>query len=156
MILVSACLLGVNCKYNGKNNENLEILQLIKKKGAIPICPEQLGGLTTPRLPAEIKGGEGIDVLNDYARVIRNDGIDVTEAFIRGAKETLKIAEEFDINHAILKAKSPSCGVGEIYDGSFSNQLIKGDGVTAALLKTRNITVCTEKNMGKYVESMDI
>ncbi|SNT16939.1 Uncharacterized conserved protein YbbK, DUF523 family [Anaerovirgula multivorans] len=156
MILVSACLLGVNCKYSGKNNENLEVIQLIKKKGGIPVCPEQLGGLTTPRLPAEIKGGEGMDVLCDSAKVIQKDGVEVTEAFVKGAKETLKIAEDFEVNQAILKARSPSCGMGQIYDGSFSGVSIKGDGVTAALLKSKNITVYTEENIAKILQSIDI
>lgn len=156
MILVSACLLGVNCKHNGKNNENSEVIQLIKKKGVIPVCPEQLGGLTTPRLPAEIEGGEGMDVLYGSVKVIQKDGVEVTEAFVKGAKETLKIAKKFEVNQAILKARSPSCGMGQIYDGSFSGVSIKGDGVTAALLKSKNITVYTEENIAEILQSIDI
>ena len=146
MILVSACLLGVNCKYDGKNNFHKEILNIKENYGIIPICPEQLGGLTTPRLAAEIINGDGLDVLNNVAKVIRNDGVDVTEAFIKGANEALRIAETMGIKKAILKTNSPSCGVGKIYDGSFTRTLIPGDGVTTALLKSKGIEVWTEES----------
>jgi len=135
MILVSACLCGVNCKYNGKNNLNIEVLELVKKGQAILVCPEQLGGLSTPRNPAEIK------IINDEICVITNDGIDVTKNYKRGAEEVLKIAKELNIKKAILKKKSPSCGCGQIYDGTFSNTLINGNGITANLLIENEIEV---------------
>lgn len=156
MILVSACLLGVNCKYNGKNNYDATILNLLRSKGLIPVCPEQLGGLSTPRLPAEINHGDGVDVLNGSAKVVTKNGIDVTEAFLKGAQETLKIAEELGINQGILKARSPSCGVGKIYDGSFTGSLVKGDGVTAALLKSKNIRIYSEEEIPKILQFIDI
>lgn len=144
MILVSACLLGVNCKYDGKNNFTQSVLDVLKEKGIIPVCPEQLGGLTTPRVAAEIVDGDGLDVLENRAKVLRKDGVDVTRAFIKGAEETLYIARSMNCRQAILKAKSPSCGLGKIYDGSFSNTLRNGDGVTTALLKKNGIQVYVE------------
>lgn len=138
-ILVSACLLGINCKYNGKNNYHQELLDYLKDKSVIPICPEIYGGLKTPRDPSEIKGD----------KVITKEGQDVTENFQRGAEETLKLAKEFNVKKAILKSKSPSCGYGEIYDGTFSDQLIKGNGITAELLKQNGIEILTENNFIK-------
>ncbi|SET50467.1 Uncharacterized conserved protein YbbK, DUF523 family [Natronincola peptidivorans] len=145
MKLISACLLGVNCRYNGKNNEKPSILKSIGEDSFIPICPEQLGGLTTPRPPAEIQGGDGEDVLEGKARIINKNGEDVTEAFVRGAKETLKIAKCLEVSEAILKARSPSCGVGEIYDGTFSNVFRKGCGVTTAILKKNGIMIYSDE-----------
>ena len=131
MILVSACLAGVNCNYEGKNSGNSQVVQLVREGRAVMVCPEQLGGLTTPRTPAEIKNG----------KVFTKDGADVTEAFILGANEVLKICKMFNCEEAILKSNSPSCGCGKIYDGSFSGSLTEGDGVTAALLKAHGIDV---------------
>ena len=139
-MLISACLLGINCKYNGESNYNQRIVELTKNERVIPICPEQLGGLTTPRLPCEIV------VLNGERRVIRKDGVDVTEAFLIGAEETLKIAKMFNESIAILKTKSPSCGSCQIYDGSFSGRVIEGSGLTAELLADNNIRVFDENN----------
>ena len=135
MILVSACLCGVNCKYNGQNNLNENVLELLKKGEAILVCPEQLGGLTTPRSPSEIQ------VINNEIHVVNNDGIDVTKEFKKGAEEVLRLAKELNIKKAILKKKSPSCGLGEIYDGTFSNTLTKGNGITANLLIENGIEV---------------
>ncbi|WP_026477020.1 DUF523 domain-containing protein [Alkaliphilus transvaalensis] len=146
MILVSACLLGVNCKYSGGHNLKENLIKELENRSIVPICPEQLGGLTTPRPPAEIQGGNGQDVLAGNGSVSRNDGIDVTEAFIKGAEETLKIAQLLGIKEAILKANSPSCGNKRIYDGSFSGKKIAGIGVTAALLESRGIKVYSEED----------
>ncbi len=139
-MLISACLLGINCKYNGESNYNQRIVDLTKDEKVIPVCPEQLGGLTTPRLPCEIV------ILNGERRVIRNDGIDVTEAFQKGAEETLKIAKMFNENIAVLKTKSPSCGSCQIYDGTFSGRVIEGSGLTAELLTDNHIRVFDEDN----------
>jgi uncharacterized protein YbbK (DUF523 family) len=149
MKLISACLLGINCKYNGKNNlENLgsDIYKEFLHGKLIPVCPEQLGGLTTPRLRAQIQNGDGFDVLNNKAQVITEEGQNITKQFIRGAQEALKIAQTLNIKEAILKQRSPSCGCGKIYDGSFSGKLIDGDGVTAALLKQYSIRVISEED----------
>lgn len=135
MILVSGCLVGLNCKYSGGNNFNEEIFNLVKEGKAISVCPEQLGGLATPRNPAEIK------VINGERRVITNKGEDVTEQFEKGAKEVLKLAKELEITKAILQARSPSCGCGKIYSGNFDKTLVDGDGITAKLLKENGIEV---------------
>ena len=137
IILCSACLLGIKCRYDGKDKLNKKVIELSKKKILIPVCPEQLGGLSTPREPAEQKG----------KRVITKSGKDVTQNFKKGAKEVLKLAKLFGIKEAILKQKSPSCGFGKIYDGSFSGKLIKGNGVTAALLKRNKIKIITEEDL---------
>jgi len=137
MKLCSACLLGIKCRYNGKGKANKKVIELAKQKVLLPVCPEQLGGLATPREPAERRG----------KRVIAKSGKDVTDNFIRGAEQILKLANLLGIKEAILKQKSPSCGSGKIYDGTFSNNLIKGDGVTAALLKKNKIKVITEEDL---------
>lgn len=137
IILVSACLLGTNCKYNGKNNKNDKILEYIKDKYVIPICPEVFGGLSIPRIPSEIKDNS----------VINKEGIDVTKYFVNGSKKTLDIAKALDIKKAILKQKSPSCGCGKIYDGTFSGNIIDGDGITTRLLKENGIEVITEEDL---------
>lgn len=147
MILISACLCGVNCKYEGGNNLSPKIQSLLKAKKGILICPEQLGGLTTPRNPSEIVGGTGEDVLNRNAKVLSNKGEDVTENFIKGAKETLKIAQLVNAEYVILKAKSPSCGNGIIYSGEFNKNIKDGDGVTAALLKANGFKIITENDI---------
>ncbi|MCI9084159.1 MAG: DUF523 domain-containing protein [Bacilli bacterium] len=136
-ILVSACLAGINCKYNGKNNEHKKIIELIKNKDVILICPEQLGGLKTPRTPAErIKD-----------KVITNDNIDVTKEYQKGAEEVLNLVKKFNIKTAILKSKSPSCGKGKIYDGTFSNTLIYGNGITTELLEKNGIKVISSDEL---------
>lgn len=146
--LVSACLLGVNCRYDGRNNLNEKVMRLAAKDVLIPVCPEQLGGLETPREPMGIIGGGGSEVLDGKARVMNRSGKDVTEKLVRGAKEILKIARSSGVREAILKARSPSCGCGKIHGWvSPSNRLIKGDGVTAALLKRHDIRVITEDEL---------
>ncbi|AAK80295.1 uncharacterized protein YbbK (DUF523 family) [Clostridium acetobutylicum] len=143
-IIVSACLLGVNCKYSGLNNFSKKVKELCGDKKVIPVCPEQLGGMTTPRNPAEIVNGTGKDVLEKRARVIDKEGNDVTKYFLLGAEETLKLAKIFNCSKAILKAKSPSCGLGKIYDGNFKENIIDGNGVTAEILRQNGIEVMTE------------
>ena len=136
-VLISACLLGVNCRYagDGKLIEGLD--QLMQRAQLIPVCPEIYGGLPTPRTPAERRG----------ALVINRDGTDVTAQYERGARETLKLAQLFGVKCALLKERSPSCGSGEIYDGSFSGTRTKGDGVTAELLKKNGIHVFGEAEL---------
>lgn len=145
--LVSACLLGINCRYDGQNNLNEKVMRLAAKEVLIPVCPEQLGGLETPREPMGITGGGGSEVLDGKARVtINRIGRDVTENLVRGAEETLKIAKSSGVREAIFKARSPSCGCGKIHDGT-SPRLVEGDGVTAALLKRNGIRVITEDDL---------
>lgn len=156
MKLVSACLCGINCKYNGKNNLKLDLAEELLQEGdIIPVCPEQLGGLPTPRLPAEINVGSGQDVLAGNSKVLNKNGDDVTDSYVRGAYETLKIAQLAGVDTAILKSRSPSCGSGYIYDGSFSNKLRQADGVTAALLKENGIRVMNEDEYTEKGECQD-
>lgn len=128
MILVSACLAGCNCKYNGKNSAIPEIEQLVEEGKALMVCPEVLGGLPTPRDPCEIIEVDGKRV------VMSKTGEDVTEAFIKGAQKTLELAKEINPTLIILKSKSPSCGYGQIYDGTFTGTLKEGNGLTTELL----------------------
>ena len=155
MILVSACLAGFDVKYNGSHNLNEKIKKWFDEKKAIPICPEVLGGLSIPREPAEIVGGEGEDVLDGHAKVITNNGIDVTEQFMKGANETLKIALDLNATMVILKERSPSCGSSLIYSGEFNGSKKKGTGVTAALLKRNGIQVLSEENFIKLLKEME-
>ena len=142
-ILVSACLLGVNCRYDGGNSRDENAINRLKTDELIPVCPEEAGGLSTPRPPVEIVGGDGNDVLDGKAKVMTVDGEDKTEEFLKGARHALELAQSQGATRVILKAKSPSCGCGTIYDGSFSRTLISGDGVTTALLKRHGIEVIT-------------
>ncbi len=149
MKIISGCLVGINCKYDGKNNLsdiNPKILKEYKQGKLIPVCPEQLGGLPTPREGAQIHKGSGNDVLNKKAKIITRQGIDVTEQFIKGAKETLKIIKSLNIKEVIFKQRSPSCGCGQIYDGTFTKTIKKGNGVTTALLKRNGIKIKTEED----------
>ena len=148
MKLISACLLGIKCAWDGKDNyKSDKAIELLNSETLIPVCPEQLGGLKTPRAPQEIQGGTGEDVLDKKCKVLNRNGEDVTQQFITGAEETLKIARQFHIEEFIGKSKSPSCGCGQIYDGTFSRRLVKGDGVTTALLKRNGIRVITEEDL---------
>ena len=139
--IVSACLCGINCKYNGGNNLNPTVLELVKNGEAIPVCPEQLGGLPTPRVPSEIKDG----------KVINKEGIDVTKNFEDGACEVLKLCKELGINKAILKSKSPSCGYGEVYDGNFNGTLVKGNGILTNMLIDNGIEVISSDNLNDMI-----
>jgi uncharacterized protein YbbK (DUF523 family) len=146
MILVSTCLLGVNCRYDGGSKQIERLLELAAMGELIPVCPEQLGGCPTPRPPCEICGGSGKDVLEGNARIQSTMGTDISDKFIRGAQETLELAKAFGIQKAVLKARSPSCGFGQIYDGTFSSTLIDGNGVTAELLNRNGIEILSEEN----------
>lgn len=136
-IIVSACLLGCDCRYKGDNCKNEALLALAAKHTLIPVCPEQLGGLATPRNPAEICGD----------RVMSNAGKDVTREYQKGAETALYIAKQVGADIAVLKANSPSCGKGVIYDGSFTGQKTAGNGVTAKLFSESGIRVFTEDEL---------
>lgn len=142
MYIVSSCLAGINCRYDGKSNENKTVVDLMKKGEALIVCPEQLAGLTTPRSSCEIVIDE-----NGQKKVLNKEGQDLTEEFIKGAEKVLGIAKIIGAQKAILKAKSPSCGCGCIYDGTFSGTLKEGNGLTAELLMQNGIEVCTEKDL---------
>ena len=141
-ILVSACLLGVRCRYNGTGGRLPELEELLQLAHAVPVCPEILGGLPTPRPPAERMGD----------RVITCEGGDVTAAYLRGAGETLKLAEFYGAKIALMKERSPSCGAGEIYDGTFTHARIPGDGTASELLKARGIAVFGESRIGELID----
>ena len=138
-LLVSACLLGTPCRYDGKSKPNDNVIALGEKYELIPVCPECLGGLSTPRLPAEIQGN----------MVVRNDGVDVTKEYNLGAQKTLEIARENGIEIAILKSKSPSCSNMQVYDGTYTRTLVSGKGVTACLLEKNNVKVISENELEK-------
>ncbi len=145
-IMVSACLLGDNVRYDGNNNFNQELIDFLKDHEVVKVCPEVLGGLSTPRVPAEI--------LND--KVINYEGTDVTKEFQEGAMKTLEIAKENDIQVAILKRNSPSCGANTIYDGTFTHCVTKGDGIAAKLLKDNGVTILNENNYKEYFKRRGI
>lgn len=146
MYIISACLCGVNCKYSGKNNLNSKCVDIFKNGEAILVCPEQLGGLSTPRNPAEIQGTSK-GVLSGRDVILDNENIDVTKEFLKGAYETLYIAKLSNATKAILKEGSPSCGVNYIYDGSFSGRKIKGKGLTAIILENNGINVMSDTDL---------
>ena len=146
MYIISGCLLGHDCKYNGGNNRNEEIIKFCEQHRHVVVCPERAGKLPTPRPPAERQG----------SRVVNIEGQDVTEAFINGARVSLKTCLQLadysgeKLEGAILKANSPSCGCGTIYDGTFSGTLTEGDGVFTEMLKKRGIKIITEKETIKW------
>ncbi len=146
-ILISGCLLGLRCRFDGASRPlSKELLDRLKEEfELISICPEQLGGLATPREPAERVGG----------RVVSRCGVNLTDEYLRGAEEALKMAREFDCRYALMKERSPSCGSGEIYDGSFEKNLIAGDGVTVELLRKNGIEVFGEGDIEKLFSLKD-
>lgn len=151
MILVSACLCGVNCKYSGGNNEKSWVKKLYNEGKAITVCPECLGNMKIPRPPHEIIGGAGADVLSGKAKVMdRTKKIDSTDKFLKGAYLSLELAQKHHIKLAILKSNSPSCGYGKIYDGTFSGKTIDGNGVACQLLIDNGINIITEEDYDKW------
>ena len=146
-VLVSACLAGRACRFDGLANPDDEVERLVAEGRALLVCPEEDGGLGTPRPAAEIQGGDGSDVLDGRARVVTEAGVDVTEEYLAGARIALERARSAGATTAILKARSPSCGKGCIYDGTFTRTPIGGDGVTAALLEREGIQVLTEQDL---------
>lgn len=143
-ILISACLLGIPCRYDGRGKKNIDsglLSTLLQKYNLIPVCPEVYGGLPTPRTKSERVG----------ARVLAQDGKDVTENFMCGAQRALDVARKFNCRYALLKERSPSCGRGEIYDGTFGGILTRGDGVAAELLLKNGISVFGESEISKII-----
>ncbi|HBT72705.1 MAG TPA: DUF523 domain-containing protein [Lysinibacillus sp.] len=145
MILISACLAGLNVRYNGTNSLDEKIQRLMLENKAITVCPELIGGFSTPREPAEIVGGNGGDVLDGKATVIERTGRDVTELYLKGAYATLQKALEVDASLVVLKEYSPSCGSAMIYNGAFNGTKLLGEGVTTALLRRHGIEVLSEE-----------
>lgn len=147
MKIISACLIGCECRYDQKSCLDHELEQLLREGKAIPVCPEQMGGLPTPRPPAEIAGGDGFDVLDGRARIVDQQGNDVTDEYLAGAHQALKMAKTVGATSAILKENSPSCGSSFVYDGTFSGKKVDGVGLTAALFKRHGIEVQSEKDV---------
>jgi len=141
LYLVSACLLGMCTAYNGASHPQLRLIALAARGQVLPLCPEVAGGLSIPRPPAEIVGGDGHTVLDGEARVLTQDGQDVTAAFLDGARTALSVTQSMGITVAVLQPRSPSCGPHRIYDGRFEGCLVPGQGVTAALLSRHGIQV---------------
>ena len=141
-LLISECLCGICCRYDGDHNQIDCIEKLKSLYNLIPVCPEVMGGLSTPRPPAERIGNS----------ILTENGIDVTEQFKYGAVQALTIAIDTGCQYALLKAKSPSCGYGEIYDGTFTRTLVNGIGVTSELLLQHNIHIYTEKNVQDLIK----
>lgn len=139
-IVVSACLLGINCRYDAGGGDYPEIIKLMEQHTLIPVCPEQLGGMQTPRVPSERRGKQ----------VLNQCGNDVSEAFYHGAAQVLKIAKLYQCEYAILKERSPSCGSQFIYDGTFSGKTVPGKGVTTQLLEQYGIHVMGEDRIGIF------
>lgn len=137
-VLISACLLGLACRYDG-GWRDYDLKNLSEKYNLIPVCPEIYGGLPTPRVPSEIVGD----------KVINRDGVDVTAQYEKGAREALHLAKQFNVKFAVMKAKSPSCGKNFVYDGTFSRTLVEKDGVTVQLLRANGIEVFTENEIDK-------
>lgn len=141
-ILISACLLGLSCRYDGDSKPHPLAEELARRHQLVPVCPEQLGGLPTPRPPAERRGD----------RVVTRAGGDVTAQYRRGAEEALALCRLLDCQAAVLKERSPSCGSGEIYDGTFTGTRIPGDGVTAETLRAQGIRIVGESRIGDLLE----
>ncbi|MEC1525635.1 DUF523 domain-containing protein [Neobacillus niacini] len=150
MILVSSCLAGLEVRYNGTHSLDNRISKLVGEYKAVTICPELLGGFSTPREPAEIVGGDGEDVLDGKAKVVEKSGEDVTELYIKGAYATLEKAKKINATIVVLKENSPSCGSSMIYNGEFKGKKIVGNGVTSALLKRNGLQVISEE---QFVEN---
>lgn len=146
IILVSACLLGLNTRHDGKNSASKNVLALKDKYLMIPVCPEQLGGLPTPRMPAEIQSD---------GRVLKENGEDATEIFLNGAKEVLQLTKLYKIKFALLKNGSPSCGSHFVYDGTFSGTKIKGEGITACFLRKNGIKVFSEDDIEELIDEIE-
>ncbi|MGE9984377.1 DUF523 domain-containing protein [Desulfovibrio sp. SGI.169] len=137
LYVVSGCLAGLACRYDGGSNPCAAVIRLVEEGRAVPVCPESLAGLSVPRLPCELAGG----------RVLSQDGRDLTESFLRGAQLALSAAQRCGCTAAILKSRSPSCGFGQIYDGTFSRRLCPGEGIWARLLREAGFALFSEERL---------
>lgn len=151
MLLISACLIGEPVRYDGRSCLHTKLKQLFLSKKAHALCPELLGGFTTPRLPAEIVGGTGQDVLDGKAKILDSSGLDVTELYLKGAYRTLDIARQIQATCVVLKENSPSCGSQRIYNGTFQGEKITGVGITTALLQRHGFEVISENEIEEWL-----
>ncbi|TVX92491.1 DUF523 domain-containing protein [Paenibacillus agilis] len=154
MIMVSSCLAGLEVRYNGTHCLHDKLKQLVDNKQAITVCPELMGGLPTPREPAEIVEGDGYDVLNGAAFIKDRSGVDVTAAYMEGAMRTLELAQQLEATLVVLKENSPSCGSSMIYNGKFIGEKIAGNGITAALLKKHGFSVISEDDFVQMLQEL--
>ncbi|MCK4815101.1 DUF523 domain-containing protein [bacterium] len=158
-ILVGSCLLGENIRYDGKNNlqSHPRLQDFVRAGRVIAICPEVAGGLSVPRAPAEIQlGRTAFDVLDGLAKVMTIDGVDVTAEYLAGAYSTLELIKKHDITVAILKARSLACGAKQVYDGSYSNSLVDGMGITAALLSQHGVSLFDETQIDLALDDVEL
>ena len=156
-LLISACLLGVACNHEGRGSYRAVVDELARHYRLVPVCPEVLGGLPTPRAAAELTGGDGADILAgaEGARVVNIAGDDVTAAYLRGAHAAVELAHAIGATRAVLKARSPSCGSAAVYDGTFSRRLVPGRGVTAAALVSAGLAVGSEEDAAAAAPATD-
>jgi len=143
-IILSACLLGVRCRYNAAVQHHPDLLEILAPYYVIPVCPEQLGGLPTPRPRSVLYGGDGYAVLDGTARVVADDGTDITDVFLNGARQTAEIACRCGVVRAILTERSPSCGIFRVY---IDDELVSGTGVTAAILDRHGVTLTSSEEL---------
>ncbi|QXB45038.1 2-thiouracil desulfurase family protein [Acinetobacter seifertii] len=151
MLLISACLIGEPVRYDGRSCLHTTLQQLCLNKKAHALCPELLGGFSTPRLPAEIVGGTGQDVLDGKAKITDSSGLDVTNLYLKGAHRTLEIAQQIKASCVVLKENSPSCGSQKIYNGTFQGEKITGVGITTALLQRHGFKVISENEIEEWL-----
>ncbi|MCU4424703.1 DUF523 domain-containing protein [Acinetobacter sp. WU_MDCI_Abxb74] len=156
MLLVSACLIGEPVRYDGRSCLHGKLKQLLLDKKAHALCPELLGGFTIPRLPAEIVGGTGQDVLDGKAKITDSSGLDVTRLYLKGAYRTLEIAQQIKATCVVLKENSPSCGSQKIYNGTFQGEKVVGTGVTTALLQRHGFEVISENEIEDWLATNPI
>jgi len=154
MIIVSACLSGVKCRYDGQSRDNECVKKLVGQRKAIPLCPEVLGGRPVPREPVEITGGTAEDVFSGKAVIRDKNGADVTTDVMKGVAEVLAAVRRLNIDTVVLKTKSPTCGCGQVYDGTFSGKLIDGDGILTAALIKEGIKVYTEESINEILDTL--
>lgn len=155
VIAISACLMGSKCRYNGSSALNNELFELVKNRSVLLFCPELLANLPTPRAPVEIVGGNGYDVIKGQAMVMDKDGINMTEAFMGGAQRAVDLFKKHTVSAVILKERSPSCGINEIYDGRFLRTLVKGCGVLTALLLHNGFKIFSDEELHSFKQWLE-
>ena len=155
VIAISACLMGNPCRYNGSSALNNELFQLVKGRNVLLFCPEIMANLPTPRAPLEIIGGNGHDVTKGQAMVVNRDGVNMTDEFLNGTQCAMALFVNNKVSVVVLKERSPSCGVNEIYDGSFSGRLIKGCGVLTARLLQSGLKIFSDEEIPLFKQWLD-
>lgn len=155
VIAISACLMGSHCRYNGSSAMNNKLFELVKNQDVLLFCPEIMANLPTPRAPVEIVGGNGHDVIKGQAMVLSKNGINMTEAFMDGAQSVIDLFNNHTVSAVVLKERSPSCGVNEIYDGRFLGTLVKGCGVLTALLLHHGVKMFSDEDLFSFKQWLE-